>query len=289
MRKTAAALLALFLALLSSLSAFAELDIRFLSIGQGDCTIVLCDGESMVIDGGPASASGFLYSYIINDLKLTHVDYVISTHPHVDHVGGLAAVLSSVPVDRVLSPVTEWDSKRFSNMLKQARKQGAPVTVPGEGDTLRLGGATVTVLHCWPEAGSYTGTNDMSIVVRIDYGERSVIVTGDAEETSEYMMIDSGLPLKADVLRVAHHGSYSATTDEFLDAVSPAYAVISCGRNNSYEHPHQVVLNRLKAHGVRVFRTDLQGTVRCVSDGKDLRFETEKETRKDLYVSPGNE
>lgn len=289
MRKTAAALLALFLALLSSLSAFAELDIRFLSIGQGDCTIVLCDGESMVIDGGPASASGFLYSYIINDLKLTHVDYVISTHPHVDHVGGLAAVLSSVPVDLVLSPVTEWDSKRFSNMLKQARKQGAPVTVPGEGDTLRLGGATVTVLHCWPEAGSYTGTNDMSIVVRIDYGERSVIVTGDAEETSEYMMIDSGLPLKADVLRVAHHGSYSATTDEFLDAVSPAYAVISCGRNNSYEHPHQVVLNRLKAHGVRVFRTDLQGTVRCVSDGKDLRFETEKETRKDLYVSPGNE
>ena len=289
MRKTAAALLALFLALLSSLSAFAELDIRFLSIGQGDCTIVLCDGESMVIDGGPASASGFLYSYIINDLKLTHVDYVISTHPHVDHVGGLAAVLSSVPVDLVLSPVTEWDSKRFSNMLKQARKQGAPVTVPGEGDTLRLGGATVTVLHCWPEAGSYTGTNDMSIVVRIDYGERSVIVTGDAEETSEYMMIDSGLPLKADVLRVAHHGSYSATTDEFLDAVSPAYAVISCGRNNSYEHPHQVVLDRLKAHGVRVFRTDLQGTVRCVSDGKDLRFETEKETRKDLYVSPGNE
>ena len=289
MRKTAAALLALFLALLSSLSAFAEMDIRFLSIGQGDCTIVLCDGESMVIDGGPASASGFLYSYIINDLKLTHVDYVISTHPHVDHVGGLAAVLSSVPVDLVLSPVTEWDSKRFSNMLKQARKQGAPVTVPGEGDTLRLGGATVTVLHCWPEAGSYTGTNDMSIVVRIDYGERSVIVTGDAEETSEYMMIDSGLPLKADVLRVAHHGSYSATTDEFLDAVSPAYAVISCGRNNSYEHPHQVVLNRLKAHGVRVFRTDLQGTVRCVSNGKDLRFETEKETRKDLYVSPGND
>lgn len=289
MRKTAAALLAVLLALLSSLSAFAELDIHFLSIGQGDCTIVLCDGESMVIDGGPASASGFLYSYIINDLKLTHVDYVISTHPHVDHVGGLAAVLSSVPVDLVLSPVTEWDSKRFSNMLKQARKQGAPVTVPGEGDTLRLGGATVTVLHCWPEAGSYTGTNDISIVVRIDYGERSVIVTGDAEETSEYMMIDSGLPLKADVLRVAHHGSYSATTDEFLDAVSPAYAVISCGRNNSYEHPHQVVLNRLKAHGVRVFRTDLQGTVRCVSDGKDLRFETEKETRKDLYVSPGNE
>ena len=237
------ALVLLFLFL--PISAFADLQIHFLDVGQGDCTIVLCDGESMVIDGGPASASSFVYSYIRNTLELQHIDYVVSTHPHLDHVYGLSSVLNAAPVDLVLTPVLEWDSKAFNSMVKYAEKQGAPLSVPQEGDTLRLGGATVTILHCWPEAIDYGRTNDSSIVVRIDYGQTSFIITGDAEDWSEYMMIDSGMNLKADVLRVAHHGSSTASTLEFLQSVRPEYAVISVGKDNGYGHPHQEVLDRL--------------------------------------------
>ena len=267
------------------LSALADLQVYFLDVGQGDSTLVICDGESMIIDGGPSSASEFLYAFIRDTLKLEHMDFVINTHPHEDHVGGISAVLNAVPVDLILSPLTEWNSKKFESMKSLASKQGAPIIVPDEGDTLQLGGATVTVLHCWPQAGTYTTTNDTSIVVRIDYGETSIIVTGDAEYTSEYMMIDSGLPLKADVLRVGHHGSYTSTTQEFLEAVGPQYAVISCGKGNDYGHPHQVTLNKLA--GIELYRTDLQGTVLCVSDGHNIRFTVEKETQEDLYQSPG--
>ena len=150
------------------LSALADLQVYFLDVGQGDSTLVICDGESMIIDGGPASASEFLYAFIRDTLKLEHMDFVINTHPHEDHVGGISAVLNAVPVDLILSPLTEWNSKKFESMKSLASKQGAPIIVPDEGDTLQLGGATVTVLHCWPEAGTYTTTNDTSIVVRID-------------------------------------------------------------------------------------------------------------------------
>ena len=221
MRKWVALLLLFFFL---PISAFADLQIHFLNVGQGDCTIILCDGEAMVIDGGPAVASDYVYSYIRNTLKLQHIDYVISTHPHLDHVYGLSSVLNAAPVDLLLTPVLEWDSKAFSNMLKYAEKHGTPVSVPEEGDTLQLGDATVTILHCWPEAIEYGRTNDSSIVTRIDYGNTSLIITGDAEDWSEYMMIDAGINLSADVLRVSHHGSNTGSTMEFLKAVQPKYS-----------------------------------------------------------------
>ena len=124
----------------------AELQVHFLDVGQGDCTIVLCDGEPMIIDGGPVSASGFLYSYIRNTLELEHLDYMIASHPHEDHIGSLASALNVVPVDLILSPVTEWNSRRFDAILEYADVQGTPVIVPNEGDSLRLGGASITIL-----------------------------------------------------------------------------------------------------------------------------------------------
>ena len=262
----------LLLLLFLPFSAIADLQVHFLNVGQGDCTIVLCDGEAMVIDGGPASASQFVFSYIRNTLELQHVDYVISTHPHLDHVYGLSAVLNAVPVDLILTPVLKWDSKAFNSMLKYAEAQGTPLSVPQEGDTLQLGGATITILHCWPEAIEYGRTNNSSIVTRIDYGETSFIITGDAEDWSEYMMIDAGFNLKADVLRVSHHGSNTGSTMEFLKAVQPEYAVISVGRDNGYGHPHKEVLERLGEIGAKVLRTDELGTIVLESDGKAIRI-----------------
>ena len=252
--------------------ALAELEVHFLDVGQGDCAVVVCDGESMVIDGGPRAAAGSVYRYIREGLGLTHIDYAVSTHPHVDHVYGLSAVMNAAPADLLLTPVLEWDSKAFEYVMKYAGRQGTEIAMPQEGDVLRLGGATVMVLHCWPEAAAQGRTNDMSIVLRVDYGKTSFLFTGDAEDWSEYMMLDSKVNLKADVLKVSHHGSGTASTMEFLRAVHPAYAVISAGKGNSYGHPHAEVLSRLKAVGARVLRTDESGTVRLYSDGENVVF-----------------
>ncbi len=261
-------------------SSFADMQVSFLNVGQGDCTIIQCDGEAMVIDGGPAASSDYVYSYIRNTLGLTWINYVVSTHPHVDHVAGIAAVLNAAPVDVILTPTLEWDSKAFRKMIEYADLAGTPVVIPEEGESFPLGEATVTVLHCWPEVfdpafiqeyGSRT--NDSSIVLRIDYGRTSLIVTGDAEEWSEYMMIDSGLNLKADVLRIAHHGSQYSSSLQFLQAVQPQYAVISVGADNGYGHPHQATLNRLSDVGTQVLRTDELGTILMISDGEGFRIE----------------
>ena len=251
-------------------AALAGLEVHFLDVGQGDCSVILCDGEAMVIDGGPRSSSDTVYRYIRNTLRLEHIDYVVSTHPHVDHVYGLSSVLNAAPADLLLSPVTEWDSKAFEYVLKYAEKQGTPLAVPHEGDTLRMGGAVITILHCWPEAVGYGRTNDASIVLRIDYGETSFLFTGDAEDWSEYMMIDSGMNLKADVLKVSHHGSATASTPEFLQSVRPEYAVISVGKGNGYGHPHAEVLERLEEAGAEILRTDERGTIVIKSDGQTL-------------------
>ena len=262
----------LFLAVLALLPvyALADLEAHFLDVGQGDCAIVQCDGETMVIDGGPRFSSARVYNYLRKTLKLRHVEYVVSTHPHVDHVYGLASVLNAVQADLVLTPVLEWDSKAFEYFRMYADRQGAPMIVPNEGDTLQLGGVVVTVLHCWPEAVGYGRTNDASIVLRIDYGKTSFLFTGDAEDWSEYMMIDAGADLHADVLKVSHHGSSSASTTEFLKEVSPVYAVISVGKDNSYGHPTARVLDRLEAVGAQVLRTDELGTIVIRSDGETV-------------------
>ena len=224
----------------------------------------------MVIDGGPAASAQYVYSYIRSTLKLTRLRCVVSTHPPEDHAGGLPSVLNAAPADLLLSPVTEWNSGSFRNMLKYAEKQGAPVAVPREGNTLRLGGATVTVLHCWPEAVGLGRANDASIVLRVDYGNTSFLYTGDAEDWSEYSMLDAGINLKADVLKVSHHGSSSGNTRSFLNSVRPEYAVISVGKGNDYGHPHSAVLSRLSALNCRILRTDEIGTVILRSDGETV-------------------
>ena len=134
MKKALIVLLVVFMLL--PLSAYSELQTHFLDVGQGDCTIVLCDGETMVIDGGPRASASKVYNYVKKTLKLQHIDYVISTHPHLDHVYGLSSVLNAAPVDLILSPVLEWDSKAFSYMVDYAKKQGTPMDVPYAGDTL---------------------------------------------------------------------------------------------------------------------------------------------------------
>jgi len=256
MKKCAVLITAIVLVLLAG-SALADLDIHFLDVGQGDAALIICDGEAALIDTGPAYESEFIYSYL-RQLPVRKLRFLLLTHPHDDHVAGASAALNAVPVEDVLSPVASWDTKLFKNIVKYAYAQGTAIHVVSEGDIINLGSATLTVLHAWPEAWD---ENDMSIVFRLEYGSFSAIFTGDAEYMSEYMILDKYRNLHSDLIKIGHHGSSSSSTMEFLRAVSPKYAVISCKTGNDYGHPHQEVLDRLKTLNVDTYRTDLHGDI----------------------------
>lgn len=258
--------------------------IHFLDVGQADAAVILCDGEVLMIDGGNADDSSFVYSYLKNTLGISHIDTMIATHPHEDHIGGLSGALNACSVGTLYSPVTQYDSKVFSSLLKYAGKQGLSLTVPSVGDTFSVGSASVTFLA---PVHSYDEPNDMSLVVRIQYGDTSFLFTGDAEWDSEHDMISNGAELSSTLLKVGHHGSASSTSYVFLREIMPQYAVISVGANNSYGHPTDDALSRLRDADVELFRTDMQGTIICTSDGQNLAFSTEKQVddHDSLYMT----
>lgn len=251
-------------------SSFA---IHFIDVGQGDSALVLCDGAAMLIDGGESDQSSLLYSYL-RDLDIRHLDYLVATHPHSDHIGGLSGAVQIARVGTALSPVDDWDTKTFRSLKKYLAEQDVAFTVPAAGDAFDLGSATVTVLGPLKD---YDEVNDTSIVLRIDYGETSFLFTGDMERTAEADLLDAGADLRATVLKAGHHGSDTSTSYPFLRAVDPACAVISCGAGNSYGHPDAGTLSRLRDAGAAVYRTDLQGTVICESDGETVTFTTERD------------
>lgn len=275
-----------FVLLLIPMTASAELEIHFIDVGQGDAILIRCDEETMLIDGGPSNQSETVYNYLRNH-NVQRLECVLATHPHEDHIGGISAALNAVPVDLLLTPVLSYsNSKPFDSMMKYADRQGTVVSVPQTGDTIALGEAKITVLHTWPEAWT---ENDMSVVVYLQYRSFSAILTGDAESMSEYMILDAWPGLQATLLKVGHHGSQTSTTDEFVRTVRPKYAVISCGRQNEYGHPHQQVLNTLKKYEAEVYRTDLQGTIVFqVNENSEITIATERSIKEEnkVYLSP---
>lgn len=252
--------------------AEGTLEVHYIDVGQADSALLLCGGESMLIDGGNVADSDLVVAYLA-DQGVEELDYVVCTHAHEDHVGGLAGALSQYPAGEVLSPVTEYDSQAFGNFLKYTQEQGLSLTVPEPGDTWTVGTAAVTVLG---PVQDYDDTNNTSIVLRVDFGETSFLFTGDMERTAEEDLLESGAWLEADVLKVGHHGSDTSTSYPFLREVDPDYAVISVGENNDYGHPSEDTLSRLRDDDVTVYRTDLQGDVVCTSDGTSLTFTVER-------------
>ena len=194
---------------------------------------------------------------------------MIASHPHADHVGGLAAALNACPVGVLYTPVTEYETKTWQSVIKYAEAQGTPILIPEPGEQLALGGATVDILEpIWYS----NNMNDLSLIVKITYGSTSFLFTGDAEWDEEHDLIEAGIDLSADVLKVAHHGSDTSTSYVFLREVAPTYAVISVSKESQYGHPHSETLNRLEDAGVIVYRTDIQGTIECFSDGETISF-----------------
>lgn len=246
----------------------SELQVHFVDVGQGDCTLIICDGHAMLIDAGEDSKGTAIQLYLQKQ-GISGLDYVIATHPDADHIGGMDVILTKFDCGNVLLPDCANDTKAYRNMIDAMEYRGYQSILPVVGDSYELGGAVFTVMG--PEKG-YEDLNNNSVCIRLVHGKNSFVFTGDAEIEAESDMIDRIAQMQGDVLKVAHHGSSDATTVAFLQAVLPQYAVISCGEGNTYGHPHAAVLNRLRSAGVKVFRTDEQGSIIAFSDGEGITF-----------------
>lgn len=261
----------------------SSLQVRFLDVGQADCALILCDGRAMLIDGGNAEDSSLLYS-VLKKQKLDFLDYMIATHPHEDHIGGLSGALNYADVGNIYCPTDSYDSKAFRNFAKAAQKRNCAITVPEPGDDFSLGSAECRILAVNTDPAD---PNNASIVLRLTYGETSFLFTGDGERETEQVLLASGEKLQSMVLKVGHHGSEGANSYLWLRQVDPEYAVISVGKDNSYGHPTEEVLSRLRDAEIKTFRTDLQGDILFESDGKQVIVTVSRNKDADVFGGIG--
>lgn len=253
----------------STVSKKAKLRVHFIDVGQGDSILIqFPSGQNMLIDAGEDQNT--VKAYITNQ-GIKKLDHVIATHPHADHIGGMANVIKSFEIGKVYMPKTTHTTKTYENLLLAIKDKGLKITTSKAGLNIDVGTGVEAKLVA-PNSENYANLNDYSAVLRVKYGNTAFLFTGDAEATSEAEMINSGHALKSDVLKVGHHGSNSSTTTTFLKAVSPKYAVISAGKGNSYGHPHQETLARLNDSGIEIYRTDESGTIIAESDGTVITF-----------------
>jgi competence protein ComEC len=239
-----------------------------IDVGQGDAIFLRGPtGRTMLVDGG--AGSHIARSVVVPFLRaqgVSRLDYVVSTHPDQDHVGGLPEVVQTLPVGAVVFGILENPNQAHVRLLELAEQKRLQVIVARRGGSLDLGPGVETRIINPPEP-LLEQDNDNSVVLHLTFGQVSILLTGDAERAAEQAMLQSGQPLRAQILKVAHHGSRTGSSAEFLQAVQPSLALISAGRDNRFGHPHPEVLQRLAAVGAEICRTDQQGTIRVTIDG----------------------
>ena len=251
----------------------SNFEVHFIDVGQADSALIECDGKTMMIDGGNVADSNVVAAYLKKE-DITELNYVVCSHAHEDHVGGLSGALSVTKADNIYAPKTEANTKAYKNFKKKAEEQNVEIKHPNVGDEIRLGSSTVEFLGPVDENGK--DLNSTSIVLKITYGNTSFLFTGDAESDEEEEILNSGADLKSTVLKVGHHGSRTSTSYPFLREVMPQYAVISVEKGNSYGHPNEETLSKLSDAGVEVYRTDESGDIVMTSDGNNISITTSK-------------
>lgn len=245
----------------------SDLTIYYLDVGQADSILITNQGYNMLIDAGNNEDGSKLVTYLKDELNITKLDYVVGTHPHEDHIGGLDNIIDNFDIDTIYLPDVTTTTKTFEDVITSIENKNLSITIPKINDTFKLGEAEFKVI--------YTGTdeedlNNTSIVLKMTFGNYSYLFTGDATSETESEILNSDIDV--DVLKVGHHGSAYSTTKEFLAKVTPTYAIISVGENNSYGHPSNDTLSRIKKYTNNIYMTSELGTIKLTSDGKEINI-----------------
>ena len=243
-----------------------DLKVSYLDVGQADSILIENNNEYMLIDAGNNEDGNLLVKYF-KDQGIDTFKYIIGTHPHEDHIGGLDDIINNFKVDTIYMPDVITTTKTFMDVLTAIENKNMTYTVPKIGENFTLGETEIEVLYTDVDESDL---NNTSIVVRLDFGNNSFLFTGDATDTTEEILLKNNLNIKADILKVGHHGSRYSTTNEFLKEVNPKYAIISVGKENSYNHPEDIILKKLKDNNIEVHRTDIESTIIITSNGNTI-------------------
>ena len=249
----------------------SKLVVSYLDVGQGDATLISKGNFHMLIDAGKNEKGDMVVQYL-KDAGVDKLDVLVGTHPDSDHIGGLDCVIDNIAVDKLYMPETDKDTKTYRDVLTSMKKKKLSSGMPEIGKKYTYDGNVV--IRFLAPGKKYPDANDNSLVLQLAYGKNRFLFMGDAEEKVEKDILSAGYDLECDVLKLGHHGSYTATGLTFLRKVDPVYGVISCGKDNSYGHPHAETLAKLDDEDVQVYRTDQMGTIRAVSDGKNVTLST---------------
>lgn len=261
----------------SQTTADDSLEIHFIDVGQGDCIYITCGGTNMLIDGGEAGEAANVADYL-NAHNVSRLDYVVGTHPHSDHMGCMSSIIERFDIGQVIIPhLADKDvptTRYFEKFLDACDKKGLRIHEAVLGETLSIGESSAEIIA--PCSKSYSGLNNYSIGIMLTHGRNRFLLTGDAEASAEREMVQSGKLKRVRVYKAGHHGSDTSSSDEFLEIIQPEYAVISCGKDNKYGHPHNSTIKKLQKYTKEIYRTDECGDIVFESDGISLSVRTER-------------
>lgn len=242
--------------------------VSYIDVGQGDSILVQVNGKNLLIDAGPNESTDKLMSYLSKQ-NIKKLDFIVATHPHEDHIGAMDTVIKKYDIGEFYAPKKMTTTKTFENMVNALKSKNIKINAAAAGVSLDLG-KNVKCEMIAPNGTNYESLNNYSAVIKITYGNSKFLFTGDAEKLSEKEILNKNYDISCDVLKVGHHGSTSSSSKPFLDKVSPKIAIISCGKNNDYGHPHRETVDELKKRNIQIYRTDIDGSIVLISDGKKI-------------------